>query len=143
MSRTIHRLTDRTIRAAKPKPGKRVMLADGGNLLLQVTGKPDGKFSRSWVFRYERDGKRHELGLGPLTTLLPAEARKRARDLRVQLVDGIDPKCVREQKRAERLAQLSERARAMTFKQCAVACIESHEDSWRNAEHHQQWVTSL
>jgi hypothetical protein len=36
------------------------MLADGGNLLLQVTGKPDGKFSRSWIFRYERDGKRHD-----------------------------------------------------------------------------------
>ena len=51
MSRTIHRLTARTITAAKPQPGKRLMLADGGNLLLQVTGKVDGEFSRSWVFR--------------------------------------------------------------------------------------------
>ena len=66
MSRTIHRLTTRAIASAKPRPGKRVMLADGGNLLLQVTGKPDGKFSRSWIFRYERDGKRHDLGLGPV-----------------------------------------------------------------------------
>ena len=47
MSRKINRLTARAIASAKPRPGKRVMLADGGNLLLQVTGKPDGKFSRS------------------------------------------------------------------------------------------------
>jgi hypothetical protein len=31
MSRTIHRLTTRVVAAAKPRPGKRVMLADGGN----------------------------------------------------------------------------------------------------------------
>src|SRR5690349_18367994 len=103
MSRVTHRLTTRAIASAKPRPGKRVMLADGGNLLLQVTGKPDGKFSRSWVFRYERDGKRHDLGLGAYDTLSLAEARVRARDLRVQLVDGLDPQGVREQKRAERL----------------------------------------
>jgi integrase len=119
------------------------MLADGGNLLLQVTGKPDGGFSRSWVFRYERDGKRHDLGLGPLDTLSLAEARVRARDLRIQLLDGVDPKGIREQRRAERLAQLRERARQMTFRECALRCIEGHEDGWRNAEHHRQWITSL
>ena len=31
----------------------------------------------------------------------------------------------------------------MTFRQCAVRCIESHADGWRNAEHHRQWITSL
>ena len=143
MSRTIHRLTMRAIASAKPRPGKRVMLADGGNLLLQVTGKPDGKFSRSWIFRYERDGKRHDLGLGPLDTLSLAEARIRARDLRIQLLDGVDPRGVREQRRAERLAQLSQRARQMTFRACALRCIEGHEGGWRNAEHHRQWITSL
>jgi integrase len=143
MSRTTHRLTARTIAAAKPQPGKRLMLADGGNLLLQVTGKVDGEFSRSWIFRYERDGKRHDLGLGPLDTLSLAEARVRARDLRIQLLDGVDPKGIREQRRAERLAQLRERARQMTFRECALRCIEGHEDGWRNAEHHRQWITSL
>jgi len=143
MSRTVHRLTTRTIASAKPGPGKRVMLADGGNLLLQVTGKVDGEFSRSWVFRYERDGRRHDLGLGPLDTLSLAEARVRARDLRIQLLDGVDPKGVREQRRAERLAQLRERARQMTFRECALRCIEGHEGGWRNAEHRRQWITSL
>jgi integrase len=143
MSRIINRLTARSIAAARPKPGKRVMLADGGNLLLQVTGKPDGSFSRSWIFRYERDGVRHDLGLGPLDTLSLAEARRRARDLRIQLLDGVDLRGIREQKRAERLEQLSQRARQMTFRECALRCIEGHEDSWRSAEHHRQWITSL
>src|SRR6266436_3176476 len=100
MSRTIHRLTSRQIAATKPGTGERVMLADGGNLLLQVVGKQGG-LNRSWIFRYERDGKRHDLGLGPYDTLTLAEARVRARDLRIQLLDGVDPKGVREQKRAE------------------------------------------
>jgi integrase len=142
MSRTIHKLTARTIAATKPGTGHRVMLADGGNLLLQVVGKQGGQ-SRSWIFRYERDGKRHDLGLGPYDTLTLAEARERARGLRVQLLDGIDPWEARQRQRKDRLAQLAERARAMTFKQCALGCITAHEDSWRNAEHRRQWVTSL
>jgi integrase len=142
MSRTIHRLTARQIAATKPGTGERVMLADGGNLLLQVVGKQGG-LNRSWIFRYERDGKRHDLGLGPYDTLTLAEARERARGLRVQLLDGLDPWSARQQQRKDRLAQVAERARAMTFRQCATGCITAHEDSWRNAEHRRQWVTSL
>src|SRR6266436_4538224 len=117
MSRTIHRLTSRQIAATKPGTGERVMLADGGNLLLQVVGKQGG-LNRSWIFRYERDGKRHDLGLGPYDTLTLAAARERARGLRVQLLDGLDPWSARQQQRKDRLAQVAERARAMTFRQC-------------------------
>src|SRR5262249_26960316 len=39
--------------------------------------------------------------------------------------------------------QQAERARAMTFRQCAAACMEAHADGWRNAEHRRQWQTSL
>jgi integrase len=142
MSRTIHRLSVRQITAAKPAAGERVMLNDGGNLLCQVAGKNDG-VNRSWIFRYELDGKRHDLGLGSLNDLDLAEARAKARSLRQQLLDGIDPWEVRQRQRTDRLAKLAERARAMTFRGCAVACIEAHADGWRNAEHHRQWITSL
>lgn len=37
MARTLHRLSDRTVKAAKPG-----MYCDGGNLYLQVTAGPDG-----------------------------------------------------------------------------------------------------
>jgi hypothetical protein len=64
-----------------------------------------------------------------LRRLILIAARARTRDLRIQLLDGADPKGVREQKRSERLAQLSQRARQMTFRACALRCIEGHEDN--------------
>jgi integrase len=143
MSRTIHRLTARQIVAAKPSQGERLLLADGGNLHCQVTRGKSDAINRSWIFRYELDGRRHDLGLGSLNDLDLAEARTKARGLRQQLLDGVDPWATRQQQRRERLAQAAERARAMTFKQCAVRCIESHADGWRNAEHHRQLITSL
>jgi integrase len=142
MSRTIHRLTAKQITATKPAPGERVLLVDGGNLLCQIAAGKQG-INRSWIFRYELDGKRHDLGLGSLNDLELAEARAKARSLRQQLLDGIDPWTVRQQQRTDRLAAHAERARAMTFRQAATACIESHADGWRNAEHHRQWITSL
>jgi integrase len=143
MSRTVHRLSDRAIKAAKPAEGERLMLADGGNLLCQVTRGKNDSINRSWIFRYQLGDKRHDLGLGSLNDLNLAEARAKARSLRQQLLDGIDPWTTRQQQRTDRLAKLAERARAMTFRQCAIACIEAHADSWRNAEHRRQWVTSL
>jgi integrase len=142
MSRTIHRLSARQIATTKPAPGARVLLADGGNLLCQIAAGVHS-ISRSWIFRYEFDGKRHDLGLGSLNELDLAEARARARSLRQQLLDGVDPYTTRQQQRADRRAKLAERARTMTFRQAAAACIESHADGWRNAEHHRQWITSL
>jgi integrase len=145
MGRHIHRLTDRQIKSAKPPQDRRgIMLSDGGNLLLQVSRSASGDdFNRSWIFRYELDGKRHDLGLGPLDTLNLAEARAKARSLRQKLLDGIDPHTEREQQRADRLAKLAERARAMTFRECAMRCIASHEDGWRNHDHRRQWRASL
>ncbi len=50
---------------------------DGGGLWLQVTKTG----SRSWVFRYTKDGKAKVLGLGPTHTINLAEAREKARKL--------------------------------------------------------------
>jgi integrase len=119
------------------------MLPDGGNLYLQATLGKHGGVRRSWVFRYELDSRRHDLGLGSLDTLNLAEAREKARGLRQQLVDGIDPFETRRLARKERLVKLAAEARAMTFKQCAEECIKSHADGWRNAKHAAQWSSTL
>jgi integrase len=143
MGRT-KRLTAREVANAKPDDGHRAaMLPDGGNLYLQASLNKDGAIRRSWVFRYELDGRRHDLGLGSLETLNLVEARERARGLRQQLVDGIDPFTARRQAKKERLARLAAEARAMTFKQCAEQCIKSHADGWKNAKHAAQWVSTL
>lgn len=110
--------------------------ADGGGLWLQVTKAG----SRSWVFRYQRDKRRHEMGLGALTAVTLSGARAAAAELRKVLASGGDPLAQRrEQQAAERL----ERARAMTFADAAEQYIEAHRSSWRNPKHAEQWTSTI
>jgi len=92
------------------------LLADGGNLLLQCTTGREGHIRKSWVFKYEIDGKRHEMGLGPLHTRGLGEARAEAKRLRQLLLDRVDP--LVERRKADQ-ARIAERAKTVTFKDCA------------------------
>jgi hypothetical protein len=94
------------------------ILPDGANLYLQVTLAKGGNVNRSWLFRYELDGKRHDMGLGPLRDFGLAEARDRARVQRQQIRDGIDPLAAKRERKRDRLAKLAEQVRAVTFRQC-------------------------
>lgn len=116
-------------KAATASPGK---YGDGGGLWLHV--REDG--GRAWVFRYTRDGKAHEMGLGPLHTVSLAEVRDKALECRKLLLEGRDP--IQERRREQ-----SERLGALTFKQCAERFLAAHRDSWRNAKHRQQWENTL
>src|SRR2546428_9589895 len=110
MPRIVGKLSTRRVATARPKRGRKALvLADGGNLYLQCTLGDDGTtVRRSWVFRYEIDGKRREAGLGPLHTRSLAEARDKARAMRLQLLEGVDPLEARE---ADRRAEGAEQAR--------------------------------
>src|ERR1700704_4105151 len=77
-----NRLSARTVTATL----KRGRYADGGGLGLQ--GSKWG--TRSWIFRYQRDGRERHMGLGPLHTLSLADARERARKCRQALLDDRD-----------------------------------------------------
>src|ERR1700722_20144637 len=57
--RRLNQLTAREVACAKDGSH-----ADGGGLYLRVSG---GGSRRSWVFRFTRDGKVTETGLGPST----------------------------------------------------------------------------
>ena len=61
--------------------------ADGGGLYLQVAGNG----GRSWIFRYQRNGKRRDMGLGPAYLVGLAEARRLTLECRRCLFEGIDP----------------------------------------------------
>jgi integrase len=140
-ARTIGRLSPTRVRTAKPPRGRQsAMLADGGCLYLQVSIGGGDNVRRSWCFRYERNARRHEMGLGPLHTLGLAEARDKARTLRQQLLDGIDPL---EAKRAKRLAEAAEAAKRKTFRDCAEDYLALHLGEFRNAKHRQQWRSTL
>ena len=111
------------------KPGRH---ADGAGLYLQIT--PAGV--KSWVLRFERNGRERMLGLGPLRDFNLKEARERARRARQLLADGIDPI---DAKRAERARSVA----SLIFKQAAEAYNAAHEAKWRNLHHRQQFLISL
>jgi integrase len=112
-------------------------------LYLQVPepGKKAPRKNRaSWLLRYERDGVERYMGLGPLHTVGLEEARERARQARLLLLDGVDPIEDRKAKQAERaLAQ----ARALTFEDAARQYFDQHEKKWRNPKHRAQFVSTL
>jgi integrase len=97
---------------------------------------------RSWVFRY-RDrttGKHRDKGLGPLRDVSLKDARESARKNRSALREGVDPIDFDNQKRIE---ESLERARRVTFGDCAKQYIETHLVRWRNAKHIYQWKRTL
>jgi hypothetical protein len=140
-ARIVGRLKARQVVNAKPPKGKdRTDIPDGGNLLLQCTRGKGGHIRRSWTFKYELAGARHELGLGPTHTVSLAEARDRARAMRQMLLNGLDPLAER---RKRDQALIAERAKAVTFKQVAQAYLDLHLDSFKNAKHRYQWRATL
>jgi integrase len=115
------------------KPG---LYGDGGGLTLQITAR----LNKSWLFRYMREGKSYGMGLGPTHTVTLAEARVKALEARKLLLDGKNPL---EEKKQQRTAAALERARMLTFDQCAMAYIDAHKASWKNAKHATQWTNTL
>ena len=112
------------------KPGR---YGDGHGLYLQIM--PSGV--KSWLLRYERDGRERWLGLGPLHTFSLAEARERARKARQQLLDGIDPVEAKRQAKAERALAA---AKTMTFEEAAREYHKQNEPRWKNKKVVAQWL---
>ncbi len=116
--------------------------SDGGGLYLRVAIAGGGgapRVLKSWVFRYERNARTREAGLGSVSAVSLAAARSEAQHMRELLADKIDPI---ERRRAEADATRAV-ARSMTFKECAEAYLEAHEPTWKNAKHRQQWRNTL
>lgn len=132
MARQIGKLT--ALQVTKlTKPG---LYGDGGGLTLQITSRS----SKSWLFRFMKDGKSYGMGLGPTHTVSLAEARQKALDARKLLTEGINPLTA---KKERAIAEQLTRARTISFDQCAEAYINAHKASWKNAKHADQWTNTL
>ena len=132
MARLVEKLTPLAV-GKLTKPG---YFGDGAGLWLQVS--PSG--SKSWIFRFTLAGKQREMGLGAVHTVNLTEARANAKECRQLLLEGKDPlDALRSIKQAEAL----ERAKAMTFDQCATAYISAHRSGWKNEKHIGQWENTL
>jgi len=132
MARATGRLTALKVEKAK-EPG---MYGDGGGLYLRVTDTG----AKNWILRFMLDRRPRWMGLGPLALYGLQDARARALDARRKRHDGIDPI---EARRAARARQRLDAAKAITFKQCAEAYIDSHRAGWRNDKHKYQWPATL
>lgn len=116
-------------------------------LYLRVTSAG----TRSWVFRYRKDGKLRDMGLGDadltnVGAVTLADARRKALEARALLLDRKDPLKERDARRAakvEERAVKKARAEGVTFEQYAKAYIREHSKGWRNAKHKAQWPSTL
>jgi integrase len=135
----VGRLSARQVATAKLPAGQRKdTLCDGGNLYLEIVQGKSGLI-KSWMFQYQLHHTRHWLGLGATHTVSLSEAREKARLLRQQLIEGVDPL---EAKRARTRAAIAEKAKAITFEECAASYVRLHGDGWKPTHRH-QWESTL
>jgi integrase len=117
------------------EPGR---YCDGLGLWLEIRRDT---LSRSWLFRYQIDGKARQMGLGPLHTVSLAEARERARQARQVILDGRDPI---DAKRDEKAARKVEELKTITFRQAASEFLKSSKvQAFKNDKHRKQWGSTL
>ncbi len=139
MPRTAKELSALEIkRLSHPGTGRNVTFAVGGvsGLLMQITPN-NGK---TWILRTKVGDKRREIGVGgypdvPLTT-----ARDRARELKDQIRQGIDPVGAR---KARVAALVTAQRRNLFFTDAVSRYLSSKLDEFKNAKHRQQWQNTL
>jgi integrase len=119
--------------AALKKPGR---YAVGDGAYFQISKWQ----TRSWIFRYERFGRAHNMGLGPYPLISLADARAKARNAKRMLLDGIDPLQAKRRARTDALLQI---ARTKTFKECAEQYIATHDSDWSSAKSRAAWVSTF
>lgn len=128
-------LTEMKIKYAKPG-----YWLDADGLYLQVSNSG----AKSWIFRYQLNGKRREMGLGSAEWVGAKDARRRAAEARQLLMGKIDPIEHRKQQAAAAAVRAAEiAAGAVTFKQVALEYIEEKRAGWKNAKHASQWENTL
>lgn len=126
--------------ALQIKHAKEGMHADGSGLYLRVQASG----AKSWIFRFQLNGKRREMGIGTVVAKPAPEARSEAAQLAAMIRNGIDP--IEDRKAKVELAALEVQKKAAavtTFRQVATAYIDNHRASWKNAKHAQQWENTL
>lgn len=130
--RVLHRLSELQIKTFK----ERGYYADGGGLYFRISEYE----TRGWVFRYSRQGKAREMGLGTYPDVTLKEARNAALECRKALLIHQDPI---EKRKALVSTMLAERQAGLTFEQCANEFIKAKEHEWKNTKSAGQWRATL
>jgi len=112
--------------------------AVGGVSGLHVVVTATG--AKCWILRTKVGEKRREIGLGGFPEVSLADARNRAREMKAQIREGIDPVAER---KAARLRLIQAQARGVTFEDAAKRCHAVKQQEFRNFKHAQQWYATL
>jgi hypothetical protein len=96
--------------------------------------------NRSWIFRYEVNGRERMMGLGSCADFSLEDARERARLARRLLTDGIDPITSQREMRAKNVQAA---ATAVTFREAAEKYFEFHSVKWKNKKHIAQFHSRM
>lgn len=137
MAKVTTRLTDKEIKAAKPRD-KEYVLCDGDGLRLRI--KPTN--SKLWLLNYKRPytKKRTNLSLGTYPTVSLAQARKFVIEAQTLLAQDIDPKVHRDNRYSEEQALTEytvEKVSLLWFELKKQNITENYaEDIWRSLERH-------
>ena len=116
------------------------MHSDGGGLYLKVQPAVHSITpNKSWIFRWGAKGA-NTMGLGSLRDVSLSEAREFASECHRMVARGLNPRDEREKLKAEKLAKASS---SITFMAASEQYIETHQDSWKNVKHKQQWEKTL
>ena len=115
-------------------PGRHAV---GEGLYLQVAAGG----SKSWLFRYQRHGRQHEMGLGRFPIITLKAARERVLETRRLLANGTDP--LEEREAARAAARAASNAPNETFRALAESYIADHAAGWRNPKSPTQWRNTL
>ena len=127
------------IKRMPPPHGKRPIAKPVGGvagLLIQIT--PNG--GKSWLLRTTIGNKRREIGLGGYPTVPLAAARDRAREVLIDIRQGIDPV---EKRKAARSQLIAAQSRGLTFAKATEQFLEGKLEGFKNEKHRAQWVSTL
>src|SRR4051794_37224264 len=125
------KLTAASVKHAKP--GRH---GDGKGLYLTVSDTG----ARSWLLRYERNGRERWMGLGGAEVVPLVEAREKGFELRRQIRSGIDPFDARKADAVQaRIAALN----SITFAEAARQCVDARSSQWRSAKWAAEWLSTL
>src|SRR5262245_8495857 len=134
MGRAIHRLSEKEIARSDA-----ATLCDGGGLYLMRSGRA----AASWILRFARGGRSHDLGLGSFPELGLKRARDKAFNLRRALAEGVD---ILAERRAQRAAAapvaMMPKALTLTFAEAAAQYIAGRERGWSRS-HSLAWSDTL
>ncbi|MBR0661328.1 tyrosine-type recombinase/integrase [Neoroseomonas oryzicola] len=123
---------------AEPRE-KAYRLSFGHGLLLEV--QPSG--AKTWLYRYQHNGKRRDMGLGPLSEVSISAARKAIKAAQAIRETGADPISARRADQREVAQKVEEAAAPLTFRDVAEKLVAAQSPGWSSEKTTASWRLTL